>query len=525
MTLEEMERYFPEGIGNMTLEYRQEVHKHRPVYFFRDDSKSPAICYHCRKVVMGNGIGHKESHVCPWCGHGGKMINANKYHGGSEMISLRQEDLLYIYQPSKIDPEILTCTVIYTMWYFSQEDPTHTEPFSYIDARYLFIPGKGGVYAAKPHKLWKAMFCNGEFAEYPHCSIDPRYEPMKVHKSCKDRINMYLHRTELNIYVESAYDLNKLVAGTSMRYAVDTYSDWITPENHIELLDKLYKWPKAMEQLGKIGLVDTIEMAVRQGNSLGKIFNMRGKNLWKVLKCRFSKEDLAFILMTTGVIDLQDIESYRRFKKLPMAKGISMREAVALGSCWGVDLVMKYVKLKKALRYVKKQNSDMQTYVDYLRDCERLEMDLTSKSVLFPKNLERIHVELQDQIKHRADEAAREKWDKRYMECVEKYCYASEGYCIIVPEDIRDLVREGKDMHNCVGGYIARVAAGDTDVVYIRKLDALQESFGTMEICEGEIIQARGKYNKDLPEDAKAFVEQFRKNMLSPQRIKRKKAV
>ena len=108
---------------------------------------------------------------------------------------------------------------------------------------------------------------------------------------------------------------------------------------------------------------------------------------------------------------------------------------------------------------------------------------------------------------------------------MEKYSYAAGGYCIIVPDDVKDLVREGRDMHNCVGSYIGMVSSGGTDVVYIRKQDDLDKSFGTMEICKGKIIQARGKYNEKLPEDALEFVEQFRQDILLGLQERRKDAV
>ena len=101
----------------------------------------------------------------------------------------------------------------------------------------------------------------------------------------------------------------------------------------------------------------------------------------------------------------------------------------------------------------------------------------------------------------------------------EKYSYQADGYAIIIPPNVEDFTREGLEMHNCVGGYKKRVADGSTQVVYIRKLDDMDKSFGTMEISTREtIIQARGKYNKDLPEDAEAFVEKFEHEILEPLR-------
>ncbi|MGM9580038.1 MAG: PcfJ domain-containing protein, partial [Anaerovibrio sp.] len=100
-----------------------------------------------------------------------------------------------------------------------------------------------------------------------------------------------------------------------------------------------------------------------------------------------------------------------------------------------------------------------------------------------------------------------------------KYSYQADGYAIVIPPDLVDLHREGIDMHNCVGSYKERVASGSTQVVYIRKIDDMDSSFGTMEISTREtIIQARGKYNKDLPEDTEAFVKKFEHEVLEPLR-------
>lgn len=66
-------------------------------------------------------------------------------------------------------------------------------------------------------------------------------------------------------------------------------------------------------------------------------------------------------------------------------------------------------------------------------------------------------------------------------------------------------------MHSCVGGYVDRVASGGTIVVFIRKADDLKERVGTMEIAAdgSHIVQARAKFNRDLPPEAQAFVDRF----------------
>lgn len=207
--------------------------------------------------------------------------------------------------------------------------------------------------------------------------------------------------------------------------------------------------------------------------------------------------------------------------------------------------------LQKVKVYLSKQKkkykikASYSTYADYLKDCIRLSEDygmghiynLSNEAVLFPQNLVQAHqatIELINMerdrramldFEKRKDKIAKELSDieKKYKKLLpklkKKYSYQADGYAIVIPPNLVDLHREGIDMHNCVGGYKERVASGSTQVVYIRKLDDIDKSFGTMEISIKEtIIQARGKYNKDLPEDAEAFVKKFEHEVLEPLR-------
>ncbi len=90
--------------------------------------------------------------------------------------------------------------------------------------------------------------------------------------------------------------------------------------------------------------------------------------------------------------------------------------------------------------------------------------------------------------------------------------FGQQGLCY--PDRVSDLIREGKVQHICVGMYVDRVAKGETDVVYIRKNNAINASFCTMEITDGVIIQVRAKHNGKPPEDTMEFVEKFRREKL-----------
>ena len=83
---------------------------------------------------------------------------------------------------------------------------------------------------------------------------------------------------------------------------------------------------------------------------------------------------------------------------------------------------------------------------------------------------------------------------------------------IYVPKKLEELIDEGIAMHSCVGGYVDRVAEGKTIVVFIRAAADHRERIGTMEISRDgtSIIQARAKYNQDLPPEAADFVRKFK---------------
>lgn len=62
-----------------------------------------------------------------------------------------------------------------------------------------------------------------------------------------------------------------------------------------------------------------------------------------------------------------------------------------------------------------------------------------------------------------------------------KYFYEDENFITIFPKCNMDFVNEGKNMHNCVGGYGDRVASGNCIVIFIRDKINPDKSFITMD--------------------------------------------
>lgn len=91
--------------------------------------------------------------------------------------------------------------------------------------------------------------------------------------------------------------------------------------------------------------------------------------------------------------------------------------------------------------------------------------------------------------------------------------FENENYKIVIPKHCEDLVNEGKNLHHCVGTYINSVIKGNTNIIFIRKKENLEESYFTVEISnENKIIQIHGMMNCDVKDKKlKQFIEEWMK--------------
>ena len=94
------------------------------------------------------------------------------------------------------------------------------------------------------------------------------------------------------------------------------------------------------------------------------------------------------------------------------------------------------------------------------------------------------------QIELAARERARDARVAKQQEEYTKYSkflnttfgYEDEDCAIFAPTELKDLSREGSDMHNCVGGFIDAVARKETSIFYLRKKSDKEHSYITIEL-------------------------------------------
>ena len=161
------------------------------------------------------------------------------------------------------------------------------------------------------------------------------------------------------------------------------------------------------------------------------------------------------------------------------------------------------------------------TYRDYLNECVLLHLDLDDRQVLFPKNLQAAHERTMAQVKYQASEIKREQFAKacdkiRHME------WEADGLLIRLPKDPEELISEGAYLHHCVAGYADRMADGKTTILLIRRAEAPDVPFYTLEWLNGRVQQCRTLRNASYQDDEPVFrfVEEWIKKVVNKRKKK-----
>lgn len=114
------------------------------------------------------------------------------------------------------------------------------------------------------------------------------------------------------------------------------------------------------------------------------------------------------------------------------------------------------------------------------------------------------------------DEKKQEKLEETIMRRGWKeYEMETEGMLIRLPREVGEIREEGHALHHCVAGYIDRMIEGKTCILFIRRKEAPEKQYYTIEVKEGKIMQCRGKNNREMTTEVKEFVSLFEKKKLS----------
>lgn len=332
------------------------------------------------------------------------------------------------------------------------------------------------------------------------------------------------------------------IAGTMMQYAdLDGYlNSNIRYKNSMEFLMSHAKYP-VVEFLWKAGY-----WKVLQDKICGASRETREAIRWKrtELKECFKFPMRYLKIMEPGEWTLAGIEAVNRLWKIrgekTTAEDIETMVKLSVSEMDYITDALAYAKPGKILRYAEKQlesrkvkggaerylhlSSILHEYQDYILECQQLRLDLKDKAVLFPKNLRSAHERTMDQVEFESNKKEALMFEK-VAAGLEKYTWRKGNLLIRPAKEWPELKKEGRALNHCVGSYAKRMAEGKTYIFMIRKADAPDESYFTLELCKGKVIQCRTKNNRsyDTEKEVKAFVDEWVEKVVKKGGVKKKR--
>ena len=160
-----------------------------------------------------------------------------------------------------------------------------------------------------------------------------------------------------------------------------------------------------------------------------------------------------------------------------------------------------------------------QTYIrswkDYIGWAEKLEYDLKSRYILFPKNFKDVHDKTFQEYQKLENKMERKKQAKE-RRTVNKLLkkdiklldtqIQDKDYLLKVPENYQEIQKEGETLGHCVGSYIPHISNRKCDVYFIRKKTDPDTPFFTVDWRGGKIVQCQGKGRIHYPQEMVEFV-------------------
>lgn len=481
------------------------------IFYKRKGNKQEAYCTKCKTDFITNGLKHNEYVKCPVC----KKEFQCKADGKGRKSLTHAATVLW-FEKSIIDERVLVARGFSLRRSF-QGDYRNIED-EYLElANYIFEERKS------------TMISKGHYWGWNGYSITNWGERATIH-------NFNTQSLANEPYYIAKDRLEEVIKGTYLQYSCYENFEGL---NILKYLEFYNKYP-GIEKLIKVGLGNIVAMKVK-GAGVGHCINWKGKDIYKMLK--LSKKDYREFMKKKIAIRPITLELYQlncNFKEKDRLTVDDLKDLEniigAFGETYKLKKILKYTTIKKAYNYMYKQfknrdkgqynscNSVLITWADYIEDCNKLNIDLTIESNLFPKSVYRAHQNTIKQVEYKNNLEMDKKISKR-SEKLKELTFTYKGLIIRPAESSEEIIREGKEQVICIGGYVQRYADGMTNLFFIRKKGEEEKPFFAVEISkELRVVQVRGKRNCPRTQEVKEFMEVFEKEKLNNNKNKSKVA-
>lgn len=103
---------------------------------------------------------------------------------------------------------------------------------------------------------------------------------------------------------------------------------------------------------------------------------------------------------------------------------------------------------------------------------------------------------------------------KSYEKDWQPFEFSHNEFLITYPKNAEEVFEEGKKLKHCVGSFVSKIAKGETNIFFLRKIEDPEKPFFTVELKDGTIRQVHGFANKNAEEEngVEEFLELWAKN-------------
>lgn len=254
-----------------------------------------------------------------------------------------------------------------------------------------------------------------------------------------------------------------------------------------------------IEMAVKLGLSDAVRDLAENGKKNARLLNWTARKPEDFLRMRpeeakvFFKAGMKFGDLRRWREQAPEL-SLRRYAEL--IDEIGKEHAARLASCakeagCGLEKAARYVEklTPKCYRAGVRKADIIQTWLDYLNMAKKLGYDLKEETVAMPKDLKERHDAAAETVRINENAKEMKRYKRRRKQLEKQFDFSMGGLRALVPLSSAEIVREGKTLHHCVGGYAARHIEGTCTILFIRKARTPMRSFLTV-----ELYQERGKW-------------------------------
>ncbi len=314
------------------------------------------------------------------------------------------------------------------------------------------------------------------------------------------------------------YNIERVFKNSIFQYSVlsiATEKSFVEP---VRYLLKEKKYPK-LEMLYKVGLyklAETVYDSSAETKTVDQILSIKSlkelgiENLDEVEECRW--------------LSFQELIARKEIKRWKIAKsewGVAIEFVDKLNNRCGDDFEYSFLSRQGFFKYWYTQRDSysdasnfIKDYTDYIPEARRLGLNLSDTKISKPHDFKTMHDWVMQEVKVQETQV----YDAQILavyNSIKALCeWSDKKYSIILPSTSREIVEEGVRQSHCVGRYCERVAKGESIILFVRRKNALSESWYTMEIKPDmnklDIVQCRGYDNEDRTPEEAAEIERVK---------------